>query len=178
MFEKYLKRSNWTDIIISLIFILFGGLLVARPEATVAAISILLGILFIAMGLLKLIEYYTSDPKEDMLLTFSLISVVIGIIIICVPGKMMDLFGVIVGLWIIVVGIMDLQVVLTWREVKSPYWTTSLLLTILMILAGIIIVVNQAILPKTIGVLVIIYGILDIIDRVIFMKKVSDFKDN
>ena len=178
MFEKYLKRSNWTDIIISLIFILFGGLLVARPEATVAAISILLGILFIAMGLLKLIEYYTSDPKEDMLLKFSLISVVIGIIIICVPGKMMDFFGVIVGIWIIVIGIMDLQVVLTWREVKSPYWTTSLLLTILMILAGIIIVVNQAILPKTIGVLVVIYGILDIIDRVIFMKKVSDFKDN
>ena len=82
MFEKFLKRSSWTDIVISIIFVIFGVLLVAKPEATVGAISVILGILFIAMGALKLIEYYTSDTKEDLLLTVALVAVIFGIIVI------------------------------------------------------------------------------------------------
>ena len=31
MWKNFLKRSGWTDIVISLIFILFGAMLIARP---------------------------------------------------------------------------------------------------------------------------------------------------
>ena len=44
----------------------------------VAAISIIFGIVFIAMGVLKLIEYFTSETKEDYLLSIALIAVVFG----------------------------------------------------------------------------------------------------
>lgn len=175
MFEKYFKRSSWADIIISLIFIVFGVLIVAKPEATLGAISILLGILFIAMGVIKLIEYYTSDPKEDLLLTFALISVIFGVIVLFASDSVLAFFRIILGLWIIATGILDLQTILAWKEVKSPYWTLSLVFTLLMILAGIIILVNQQIVITAMGVLIIIYGVLDIIDRIIFMKKINDF---
>ena len=82
MIEKFLKRSSWTDMVISLIFVIFGALLIAKPDETVGAISIILGILFIAMGVLKLVEYYTSDTKEDWLLTVALITVILGVIIL------------------------------------------------------------------------------------------------
>ena len=39
MFEKFLKRSSWTDIVISIIFVLFGVLLIAKPDQTLSAIS-------------------------------------------------------------------------------------------------------------------------------------------
>lgn len=175
MFEKYFKRSSWADIIISLIFIVFGVLIVAKPEATLGAISILLGILFIAMGVIKLIEYYTSDPKEDLLLTFALISVIFGVIVLFASDSVLAFFRIILGLWIIATGILDLQTILAWKEVKSPYWTLSLVFTLLMILAGIIILVNQQIVITAMGVLIIIYGVLDIIDRIIFMKKIDNF---
>ena len=42
MFEKIFKRSSWTDIVISLVFILLGVLLVSKPTQTVGAISIIL----------------------------------------------------------------------------------------------------------------------------------------
>ena len=77
MFEKLLKRSSWTDIVISLIFVLLGILLIAKPDETVAAISMIFGILFIAIGVLKLVEYYTSDTRTDYLLTIALIAVII-----------------------------------------------------------------------------------------------------
>ncbi len=175
MFEKFLKRSSWTDIVISIIFVIFGVLLVARPDATVGAISVILGIVFIAMGVLKLIEYYTSDTKEDWLLTVALVAVIFGVIVLFASDSVLAFFRVILGIWIIVTGVMDLQTILIWKQVKSPYWTVSLIFTLLMILAGIIILINQQILITALGVLIIVYGILDIIDRFIFMKKINDY---
>lgn len=175
MFEKILKRSSWTDIVISLIFVVLGVLLVSKPDATVGAISIILGILFIALGVLKVIEYYTTEPKEDWLLTISLVSVIFGVVILFASDSVLAFFRVILGIWIIVTGVMDLQTIMVWKQVKSPYWTTSLILTILMILAGIIILINQQIVLTAVGILIIIYGIMDIVDRFIFMKKIDDY---
>ena len=70
---------------------------------------------------------------------------------------------------------MDLQTTLVWKEVKSPYWTVAVLLSILMMLAGIVILINQNILLTTMGIIIVIYGVLDIIDRFIFMKKINDY---
>ena len=175
MFEKLLKRSSWTDIVISLIFVVFGILLVAKPEATVGAISIILGILFIAMGVLKLIEYYTAETKEDWTLTIALVAVILGVVILFASDSVITFFRVILGIWIIVTGVMDLQTILIWKQVKSPYWTAALLIAILMILAGIVILVNHQIVMTVVGVLIIAYGILDIIDRFIFIKKINDY---
>lgn len=175
MFEKFLKRSSWADIVISIIFVLFGALLIAKPVETLGAVAIILGLVFIAMGVLKLVEYYTSETKEDYLLTMALIAVIFGIVILFASDTILSLFRVIIGIWIIAAGIMDLQTILVWKQVKSPYWTISLLFSILMIFAGIIILINQNILLTTMGVIIIIYGILDIIDRLIFMKKINNY---
>ena len=178
MFEKFLKRSSWTDIVVSIIFVLFGSLLIAKPSETVGAISIILGIVFIAMGVLKLVEYYTSDTKEDWLLTIALITVILGVIILFASDAILSVFRVIVGIWIIATGIMDLQTTLIWKEIKSPYWTVAVVLSLLMMLAGIIILINQNILLTTMGIIIVFYGVLDIVDRIIFMKKINDYMKN
>ena len=179
MFEKFLRRSSWTDIVISMIFVLFGALFVIKPNETVGAISIILGIIFIAMGVLKLIEYYTSATKEDYLLTTALLMVIFGVIILFASDVILSLFRIILGMWIIITGVMDLQTVLAWKQLKSPYWTVSLVLTMLMVLAGIIVLVKQNIVLTVVGAIIIIYGVLDIIDRIIFMKKINNYtKEN
>lgn len=175
MFEKILKRSSWTDIVISLIFLTFGILFIARPEETLAAISTILGIVFIAIGVLKLVEYFTADTKEDYLLTIALVSVIFGVILLFCSDAIVSLFRIILGLWIIVAGIINFQTTLVWKEVKSPYWTLALLFSILMIVAGMVVLVSQDILLTTIGIMVVIYAVLDIIDRIIFIKKINDY---
>lgn len=175
MFEKILKRSSWTDIVISLIFVLFGILFIARPNETLAAISTILGIVFIAIGVLKLVEYFTSDTKEDYLLTIALVSVIFGVILLFCSDAILSLFRIILGLWIIAAGIMDFQTTLIWKEIKSPYWTLTLLFSMLMIIAGMVILVSKDILLTTIGIMIVVYAVLDIIDRFIFIKKINDY---
>ena len=81
MWKKFLKKSGWTDIIISLIFILFGIMLISRPEAIVSVISILLGAIFIVMGVLKIIDYYSNGKQDNYLIALSVVMILIGVII-------------------------------------------------------------------------------------------------
>ena len=175
MFEKILKRSSWTDIVISLIFVLFGVLFIVKTDETLNAISTLLGLVFIAIGALKLIEYFTSDNKDDYLLTIALVSVIFGVIVLFCSDSILALFRIILGLWIIVAGVMHFQTVLMWKDVKSPYWTLTLIFTLLMIAAGMIVLINQKIVLTTVGIMIIVYAVLDIIDRLIFIKKINDY---
>lgn len=178
MLEKFLKRSSWEDIIISLIFLLFGILLIARPESTLTIVTIILGIIFIVMGILKFIEYYKSSPKEEFLLTISIIEAIIGIVILFASDTIFAVIKVVIGLWIIVNGILDLQATLRWRQIKSAYWIIACILSIVMIIAGIVIIATDNLLVTTIGIVIVIYAIIDIIDRFIFMKKLDDFTKN
>lgn len=175
MLEKFLKRSSWIDVIISMIFVLFGTLLIVKPNEILEAISIILGIIFISMGVLKLIEYYVSDTKDDYLLTMALLTVIFGTIVLFASDSILSLFRIIIGVWIIFAGVMDFQITLQWKEFKSPFWIISVLFSILMMFAGIIILINKNIILTTLGVMILIYGLLDIFDRMIFMRKISDY---
>ena len=175
MFEKFLKRSNWTDIIISVIFALLGILLIAKPTEMMSGISILLGLMFVIMGILRIVDYFTSKDKEDYLLTISLIFIIIGAIILIKPNIIGNLFNIFVGLWIILAGIKDFQTTLVWKEVKSGYWTATLLFSMLIIIAGIVILATSTIALRVIGIMITVYAVLDIITRYIFMKKIKDF---
>ena len=178
MLKKIFKRASWVDIIVSIIFVLLGALLITKPSETLGAISMILGIVFIAMGVLKLVEYYTSDNREDYLLTIALIAVIFGVIILFASDAILSFFRIILGIWIIAVGVMDLQTILIWKQVKSPYWTVTLLFSILMMLAGIVILISKDILLTTMGIIIVVYGVLDIIDRIIFMKKIDNYIKN
>ena len=52
--EKIFKESSWTDIVVSLVFILLGVMLIANPEVITAAIAIILGFIVIRNGSSKI----------------------------------------------------------------------------------------------------------------------------
>lgn len=173
MFEKFLKRSTWIDIVISTIFALFGFVLIIKPNEAMGALSTVLGIVFIAMGVLKLVEYFSEQPKEDYLLTIALVSVVFGVIVLFCSDLILSFFRVVLGIWIIATGIKDLQTTLVWKNVKSGYWTTALILSSLVIVSGIVVLINQNIILTVLGVIITAYALLDIISKVIFIKKIE-----
>lgn len=177
MFEKFLKRSNWTDIIISIVFVLFGCLLIAKPLEMMSAISILLGAVFIIIGFLKIVDYFTSKDKEDYLLTMALISVIVGVIVLFCADIITGVFRIILGIWIIASGIRNFQTALVWKQVKSALWTISIACSMLIIIAGIVVLVSSTLALQIVGVIILVYAILDLITRGIFIKKINDYLD-
>lgn len=178
MFEKFLKRSNWTDIVISLLFAFLGILLIAKPVEMVSVISILLGTVLFMMGVLKLVDYFTSKDREDYLLTIALIAVILGVIVLFCADVITGIFRILLGIWIIAAGIKNFQTTLVWKDTKSGLWTVTLVCSMLMIIAGIVVLVSNTLVMQIVGVVILIYAILDIISRMIFIKKVKNYLDD
>ena len=170
MWKKFLKKSGWTDIVTSLIFILFGIMLVARPESIISIISVLLGAVCIIIGILKIIDYYTSSTKA-----IAVVAIITGIVIWFCADIIMSVFRIIIAIWILYSGIMNLQTTIVWKDYKSKLWLVSLILAVVTIIAGIYVLVNQGAILQTVGIIIISYGIVDIIENVIFIKKIDDY---
>ncbi len=177
MFEKFLKRTNWTDIVISVLFVILGVLLIVKPSEMMSVISILLGMVLFIIGFLKLVDYFTSKDKEDYLLTFALVAAVLGVIVLFCSDVITGIFRAALGIWIIISGIRNFQTTLVWKEVKSGLWTVTLLCAMLMIIAGIVILVSTTLAFRIVGIVIVIYAVLDIIARSIFIKKIQDYLD-
>ena len=177
MWKKFLKKSGWTDIIVSLIFIIFGIMLISRPEAIVSVISILLGAIFIVMGVLKIIDYYSSGKQDNYLIAVATVMILIGIIVMFCADIILSVFRILIAIWIIYSGIMNLQTAIVWKDYKSRLWLITLLLAIVTIVVGVYILINTGAILQTIGVAILIYGLVDIIESFIFIKKVDNYLD-
>ena len=175
MWKKFLKKSGWTDIIISLIFVIFGIMLISRPEAIVSVISILLGAIFVVMGVLKIIDYYSNGKQDNYLIAISVVMILIGIIIMFCADIILSAFRILIAIWIIYSGILNLQTTIVWKDYKSRLWLLTLLLSIATIGVGIYILVNSGAIMQTIGIAILVYGIVNIIKSFIFIKKVDNY---
>ena len=69
--------------------------------------------------------------EDDRKVKVALLSIIIGVVVLFASSYIVSVFRVIIGLWIVATGVMDLQTTLVWKEVKSPYWTTAVILSIL-----------------------------------------------
>lgn len=175
MLEKFLKRSGWTDIIVSLLFILFGVMLISRPESIMSMISILLGTICVIIGVLKLIDYYSTNKQDNYMLAMSVVVIIAGIIIMFCSEIILSVFRIIIAIWIIYSGLMNLQTTIVWRDYKSKLWLTTLLLAIAMIISGIYILINNGAMLQIVGGIVVAYGVIDVIENLIFIKKIDDY---
>lgn len=175
MWKKFLKKSGWTDIIVSVLFILFGIMLIARPESIISIISILLGAICIIMGILKLIDYFANNKQDNYLLAISIVAIIIGIIIMFCTDIILSVFRILIAIWIIYSGIMNLQTAIVWKDYKSRLWLITLLLAIVMIISGIYILVNNGAVLQIVGGIIAAYGIIDVVENFIFIKKIDNY---
>ena len=175
MLEKFLKKSGWTDLILSLIFIIFGIILIANPEVVMASISIILGVIFIVLGIIKIANYFYTSKMDNYFLAVGIISIIIGIVIMFFSDVIASFFRILIAVWIIYSGIMNLQTTISWKDYKSKLWIFSIILSILTLLAGIYILVNSGAIFQTIGVIILGFGIMDVIENIIFIKKVDNY---
>lgn len=153
----------------------FGLLLFVYPETIGNMISIIFGGIFVVMGVLRLIDYFANDKKDNYILAISISAIIAGVVIMFCSDVILSIFRILIAIWIIYSGIMDLQTTIIWKDYKSSAWYITLVLSILMIIAGIYTLVNQGTILQTIGIIVTIYGIIDIVENVIFIKKIDNF---
>lgn len=174
--EKVLKKTGWSSLITSIVFAILGIILIRDPEETLKVISSILGIMFIIIGAHKILNYIENKGKYNFYnydMAYGIIAIVLGIITIAYSTQIGTLFRILIGLWIIYSAVVRISLSLKLKVIDSPIWYYSLIIALVILTCGIYTVCNSGVVIMTVGVIVLIYSILDIIESIIFLSNVS-----
>lgn len=169
IFFKYLNLS----ICSSLIFMIFGLLLFLSPESIIVTISCIIGLFLIIYGIFKLISYYKNNIN-NFDLVFGLISIISGIMLISNTNILATIIPTIIGLYMIIIGVKKIEISLNVKNNNISGWSYLFLMALLSLSCGLFLIINPIkgafIATKIIGLIIIIYSIISIIDS-IFLKR-------
>ena len=174
------KSMYRTSIIFSVVLILVGLFLLIKPETTLHAISYFIGIALIIWGLIPIIGFFSNKENKNYL-EFSFIlgvfALIFGIIIMINPYIIGSIIPLLIGIWMVINGVTKLYYSLTINKVSSA--TISIIISLVILVCGLILIFNPfkgaILLTKVIGISVIIYSILDLIECYTLKKTVKEF---
>lgn len=174
--KDFLKKSGWTNILLSAVFAIIGIFMIINTDSAIKVISYILGGCFIAIGVIKIINYFISKGNSDFYnndLLYGIIAIIIGLITIFYSSLIESMFRIVIGIWIIYSGLLRLSLSLKLYSAKINIWSASLILSVIMIIGGLYMIFNSGALISAIGIIMLMYSIIDLIESVIFVKYVD-----
>ena len=175
--KNFLKKSGWSDILVSIVFAIIGIFMIVKTDAALKVISYVLGGMFIVIGMIKSIDYFASKGKYDFYnydLIYGIIAIIIGLVTIFCSGLIESMLRIMISLWIIYSGLVRLSFSLKLRTAQINMWSVSLILSIIMIIGGIYMLFQNGALVLTVGIIMLVYSVIDLIESAIFIKNVNE----
>ena len=174
--EKLLKRAGWSSVIAAIIYIVLGVVLIMNPTTALDIVAIITGIVFLAIGIIKVVDYFVLQGNYDFYnyeLIHGLVAFVIGIIILAYARQVSAIFVVLVGIWITYSGLMNLTLSMKLGAAKISTWVIVFVLSVIMMIGGIYIIAAPEAMVVLIGVFMIGYAVIELIENFIFIKNVD-----
>lgn len=175
------KKMYRTSITTSLIYLLIGVILLFVTDSVLITISRVLGIILLVAGLFPVISYFKDNAFKDLArsqLIGGIFLIVSGIIMILNPTLIGTIIPIVIGVCMIISSISKVTYALMLRENKVQSWNISLIFAIITLLVGLFLVIKPwaatGLIFQIIGVIIIIYSILEIIETIIIGKKVKN----
>ena len=153
--------------------------MVIFPKVSIETMGMVAAIYIIAYGIvliyldIKASKYYV--PFDGL---FSgIVSILMGILLLCKPGILPVVFTVVIGIWMILSSINYIKLAIKLSKTKLP-WVEILLLGILDLIAGIIVLLNPftATMSLTLfaGIMLMIHSVINIVDMIIIKKDAKE----
>lgn len=155
-----LNSARWISLVIGILLIITGITFFKYPIESLMSISLLLAIMFIAIGVLRLIRYFTDDMfKTGSFLVISILDIILGLLIIFSQPLSALTLGMILAIWIMFTGVTEIAVSLDLKRFEVPRWWLGLISGIIGVILGFMMIRNPALSSIYIGMYVILYGI-------------------
>lgn len=104
MIKNYIKKYEKYSIMISVLMVLLSLSLVLKPVQSMEIFIIFFSAILVVNGISCFISYFSSD-KDERILSFDLINglitILTGILVFIYRTSLIEIFPIILGLWII-----------------------------------------------------------------------------
>ena len=154
---------SWFLIVVGLLTLAVGVFFVASPHETLKVFTVIGGILLLVDGLLAIIGALVGvSESRGLLAMVGVLSVIAGVVLIKKPFQTLLVLVVILGIWLVVVGIARFVSAFSRREDRG----VNIFVAIVDVIAGIVILSW----PKpSLATLAVIFGIVLIIRGALFV---------
>lgn len=182
--KKIMNGIFKSSILGAISLVVLGILLIFESEATIVTISYVVGGILVAIGVLALLKFY-KEVKENadtgMDVIYGIISVILGIVVISNPKAVASIIPIVIGLIIILNSGTKLQFSVELKRNNNNLWKSTMILSLVSTLCGVLLVFNPfkgaAFITKLIGILILVYAMLDIVSTITIKNTVKKIKN-
>ncbi len=172
--NELLKSTYRISIIESAFFIAIGALLFLNPGGFVEIVSYLIGAFALTYGIINIVKYLRNKEMgmAKFFLTLGIILSVIGLFLILNPTFIGAIIPTVIGVCLIINGIEKLMYLKYLQEKGSEGYMIALISGIVVLVVGIYLLFNPfastLIVTQIIGVIIIVYSVMDLIEKMRF----------
>ena len=176
-----LKRVYLASIIISILLFCFGLVLIFNSEGFIKSISTIMGIILLIIGILPVADFFRNrkdiDKTSGIGLISGVFSIVCGLMFILNSSVLTVLIPVLVGVWMIINGVNKFRFSFELKDQNQSVWLVTFIFSIVIIVGGVLLILHPVrggeLVYETLGIIICIYAVLDIIECIFIKTKVK-----
>lgn len=179
-----LKRIFRASLITSIMLFAFGLVLIFNSEGFIKSISTVIGLILLIIGILPVVDFFRyrrDDAISGISLISGIFSIVCGLMFLLNENMLMILIPVFIGVWMIINGINKFQFAFKLKDQEEGSWIITFIFSILIVVCGAYFIINpikgSQIVSQTLGIIICIYAVLDIIDCILIKVKYNEVKN-
>lgn len=177
--KEYFKKLTISVIASAVVAFIIGLIMAVIPDISLQIIGIIVGIYLMIHGCalitLNFMAHRIYIPFHGIM--SGLLSIVIGIILIAMPNALTNIFGVALGIWIILSSVNIISLSLYVKDAVSN-WYLWLLLGIIDLICGFIVLFNPFASSLSLvvlgGIMIMIHSIVTIISTIMLKKDAKE----
>ena len=170
---KAIKRLFGINMISSIIFLILGLLLVFKTEGTINLISSIIGVILLMNGGFSTIKYFKENDNKVNII-YGIVAILAGFILILNPTTIVSILPFVLGVYFTISGIIKFKYALDIKNYQRRTPVFMVIVSILMMVCGVLFIINPfegaVAITQAIGIYLIIYSVLDIINSITLRK--------
>ena len=170
-------KKNFNAILFNFGILVLGICLIIWADKVTSLVSILLGSIIVLYGIISIISYFKVKDKvfnDTLHFVYGIFILVIGSVLIFRVDFLKELISFIIGIYIVLASIIKLYEYIIVRKNNNIKLTSSLVLSIIGLILGILCIVGKFLVPDiiviVIGYILVIYSLVDTSNIVILGK--------
>jgi uncharacterized membrane protein HdeD (DUF308 family) len=109
--------SRFSGVLVSVLFVLAGVLVLRNPVPTVAALSLIVGIVWLVSGMLSVYTAVANRalPHRGLAAAVGVLGIVAGVVVLAYPVESAVALARLLGLWLVLLGLVELAMAFALR---------------------------------------------------------------
>lgn len=167
--RSMLKIAKTGYLVLSALLLLAGVGLTFFSDTFYPILTVLLGVLFLAFGIVKLVGFFSKDPYQLVFetdLVFGILYLVFGLLLLIRPAHTMAFFGIMFGLILLADGLTRVRIALDARPFGIRAWWLILVSALVTAILGVVLLFHPGegtkVLSQLLGISLMVDGVMNI----------------